>query len=111
MGWKLDALALAQIDRIVTDCVRDPVGPEFMAPPARLATWICCIKSGGSAREVTVRERNQGSTWIVDNPQSDERFVVNCVGVVGLRCMGAFAISSKTAFRCWFTIGTRSEQH
>jgi aryl-alcohol dehydrogenase-like predicted oxidoreductase len=37
MGWKLDAPALAQIDRIVTDCVRDPVGPEFMAPPARLA--------------------------------------------------------------------------
>jgi aryl-alcohol dehydrogenase-like predicted oxidoreductase len=37
MGWKLDAPALAQIDRIITDCVRDPVGPEFMAPPARLA--------------------------------------------------------------------------
>jgi aryl-alcohol dehydrogenase-like predicted oxidoreductase len=37
MGWKLDAAALAQIDRIVTDCVRYPVGPEFMAPPARLA--------------------------------------------------------------------------
>jgi aryl-alcohol dehydrogenase-like predicted oxidoreductase len=36
MGWKLDTSALAQIDRIVTDCVRDPVGPEFMAPPARL---------------------------------------------------------------------------
>src|SRR6266849_4376595 len=32
---KLDAAALAQIGR--TDCVRDPVGPEFMAPPARLA--------------------------------------------------------------------------
>jgi aryl-alcohol dehydrogenase-like predicted oxidoreductase len=37
MGWKLDTPALAQIDRIVTDCVRDPVGPEFMAPPAQLA--------------------------------------------------------------------------
>jgi len=37
MGWKLDAAALAQIDRIVTDCIRDPVGPEFMAPPVRLA--------------------------------------------------------------------------
>jgi aryl-alcohol dehydrogenase-like predicted oxidoreductase len=37
MGWKLHTPALAQIDRIVTDCVRDPVGPEFMAPPARLA--------------------------------------------------------------------------
>jgi aryl-alcohol dehydrogenase-like predicted oxidoreductase len=35
-GWKLDTPALAQIDRIVSDRVRDPVGPEFMAPPARL---------------------------------------------------------------------------
>jgi aryl-alcohol dehydrogenase-like predicted oxidoreductase len=35
-GWKLDTSALAQIDRIVSDRVRDPVGPEFMAPPARL---------------------------------------------------------------------------
>ncbi len=37
MGWKLDAPALAEIDRIVAECVHDPVGPEFMAPPARLA--------------------------------------------------------------------------
>ena len=37
MGWHLDAPALAEIDTIVADCVRDPVGPEFMAPPARLA--------------------------------------------------------------------------
>ncbi len=35
MGWKLDGDALAQIDRIVSDCVRDPIGPEFMAPPTR----------------------------------------------------------------------------
>jgi aryl-alcohol dehydrogenase-like predicted oxidoreductase len=34
MGWKLDDHALAEIDRIVSDCVKDPVGPEFMAPPA-----------------------------------------------------------------------------
>jgi aryl-alcohol dehydrogenase-like predicted oxidoreductase len=33
MGWKLDADALNEIDRIVSNCVRDPVGPEFMAPP------------------------------------------------------------------------------
>jgi aryl-alcohol dehydrogenase-like predicted oxidoreductase len=33
MNWKLDASALAEIDRIVLDCIRDPVGPEFMAPP------------------------------------------------------------------------------
>jgi aryl-alcohol dehydrogenase-like predicted oxidoreductase len=37
MGWKLDADALANIDRIVADCIHDPVGPEFMAPPARPA--------------------------------------------------------------------------
>ncbi len=37
MGWSLDADALAEIDCIVSDCVRDPVGPEFMAPPARAA--------------------------------------------------------------------------
>ena len=35
MGWRLDEAALAKIDRIVAECVRDPVGPEFMAPPAR----------------------------------------------------------------------------
>jgi aryl-alcohol dehydrogenase-like predicted oxidoreductase len=38
MGWKLDAAALAKIDRIVADCVREPFGPEFMAPPTRPAS-------------------------------------------------------------------------
>jgi aryl-alcohol dehydrogenase-like predicted oxidoreductase len=33
MGWKLDKAALASMDKIVTESVRDPVGPEFMAPP------------------------------------------------------------------------------
>ncbi len=37
MGWKLDDAALSEIDRILAECVHDPVGPEFMAPPARLA--------------------------------------------------------------------------
>ncbi|HKH80713.1 MAG TPA: aldo/keto reductase [Methylovirgula sp.] len=37
MGWKLDAAALAEIDRIVAECVHDPVGPEFMAPPTQRA--------------------------------------------------------------------------
>ena len=37
MGWKLDPAALVEIDRIVANNVKDPVGPEFMAPPARLA--------------------------------------------------------------------------
>jgi len=35
MGWKLDAAAMAEIDRIVREFVKDPVGPEFMAPPSR----------------------------------------------------------------------------
>ena len=35
MGWWLDAPAKAEIDRIVHQTVTDPVGPEFMAPPAR----------------------------------------------------------------------------
>jgi aryl-alcohol dehydrogenase-like predicted oxidoreductase len=37
MGWKLDASALAEIDRILTECIHDPVGPEFMAPPLQRA--------------------------------------------------------------------------
>ncbi len=37
MGWKLDAAALAEIDRILAETVKSPVGPEFMAPPARAA--------------------------------------------------------------------------
>jgi aryl-alcohol dehydrogenase-like predicted oxidoreductase len=36
-GWKIDADAMAEIDRIVASCVKNPVGPEFMAPPDRLA--------------------------------------------------------------------------
>jgi aryl-alcohol dehydrogenase-like predicted oxidoreductase len=35
MGWWLDAPAKAEIDRIVRQTITDPVGPEFMAPPAR----------------------------------------------------------------------------
>jgi aryl-alcohol dehydrogenase-like predicted oxidoreductase len=34
-GWKLDADALKAICGIVRDTVSDPIGPEFMAPPAR----------------------------------------------------------------------------
>jgi aryl-alcohol dehydrogenase-like predicted oxidoreductase len=34
-GWSLDASAKAEIDRILAATVTDPVGPEFMAPPAR----------------------------------------------------------------------------
>jgi len=35
VGWKLSADALRMIDQIVREAVTDPVGPEFMAPPAR----------------------------------------------------------------------------
>jgi aryl-alcohol dehydrogenase-like predicted oxidoreductase len=34
-GWSLDAPAKAEIDRILRETIPDPVGPEFMAPPAR----------------------------------------------------------------------------
>ena len=37
-GWSLDASAKAEIDQILRETVTDPVGPEFMAPPARSAT-------------------------------------------------------------------------
>jgi aryl-alcohol dehydrogenase-like predicted oxidoreductase len=36
-GWKLDKTALAEIDKILTENIDDPVGPEFMAPPVRKA--------------------------------------------------------------------------
>jgi aryl-alcohol dehydrogenase-like predicted oxidoreductase len=34
-GWSLDAATRGRIDRILSEAVTDPVGPEFMAPPAR----------------------------------------------------------------------------
>jgi aryl-alcohol dehydrogenase-like predicted oxidoreductase len=34
-GWSLDASTRAEIDRILRETIADPVGPEFMAPPAR----------------------------------------------------------------------------
>lgn len=37
MGWHLDLKALNDIDDIIRQTVHDPVGPEFMAPPERLA--------------------------------------------------------------------------
>ncbi|WP_297298207.1 aldo/keto reductase [uncultured Methylovirgula sp.] len=36
-GWTLDQAALAAIDKILAENIKDPVGPEFMAPPARQA--------------------------------------------------------------------------
>jgi aryl-alcohol dehydrogenase-like predicted oxidoreductase len=34
-GWSLDAAGRAEIERILRQAIPDPVGPEFMAPPAR----------------------------------------------------------------------------
>ncbi len=34
-GWSLDHAAMAEIDRILGETIRNPVGPEFMAPPPR----------------------------------------------------------------------------
>ena len=36
-GWRLDATTKAEIDRILHETITDPVGPEFMAPPARIS--------------------------------------------------------------------------
>jgi aryl-alcohol dehydrogenase-like predicted oxidoreductase len=37
VGWHIDKAAMEEIDRILQQTIRDPVGPEFMAPPDRLA--------------------------------------------------------------------------
>ena len=34
-GWSLDAATRARIDRILSETITDPVGPEFMAPDLR----------------------------------------------------------------------------
>jgi aryl-alcohol dehydrogenase-like predicted oxidoreductase len=34
-GWTLGAATLARIDRILSDTITDPIGPEFMAPSER----------------------------------------------------------------------------
>ena len=36
-GWTLDDSAMKGIDRILADNIRQPVGPEFMAPPDKAA--------------------------------------------------------------------------
>ena len=43
MGWSLDTGAMRQIDAILAWHVTDPVGPEFMAPPARSASAIAAV--------------------------------------------------------------------
>jgi aryl-alcohol dehydrogenase-like predicted oxidoreductase len=36
-GWHIDDAAMAEIDRILSETIVNPVGPEFMAPPNQLA--------------------------------------------------------------------------
>jgi aryl-alcohol dehydrogenase-like predicted oxidoreductase len=33
-GWRLDTAAMDEVDRILSETIADPVGPEFMAPPS-----------------------------------------------------------------------------
>jgi aryl-alcohol dehydrogenase-like predicted oxidoreductase len=54
MGWKLDDNALREIDRIIRDSVKAPVGPEFMAPPAR-GQSIAHGQSTSAARDQSAR--------------------------------------------------------
>lgn len=35
MGWEIDEEGMRAIDAILKEAIRDPVGPEFMAPPSR----------------------------------------------------------------------------
>jgi aryl-alcohol dehydrogenase-like predicted oxidoreductase len=37
MGWRIDDSGMHEIDRILEETIKDPVGPEFMAPPDRIA--------------------------------------------------------------------------
>jgi hypothetical protein len=34
-GWTLERAAKVEVDAILGEQISDPVGPEFMAPPAR----------------------------------------------------------------------------
>jgi aryl-alcohol dehydrogenase-like predicted oxidoreductase len=36
-GWRIDQSAMAAIDAILSETIKNPVGPEFMAPPDQLA--------------------------------------------------------------------------
>jgi aryl-alcohol dehydrogenase-like predicted oxidoreductase len=37
VGWSLDHSAESEIEQILRETITDPIGPEFMAPPARIA--------------------------------------------------------------------------
>jgi aryl-alcohol dehydrogenase-like predicted oxidoreductase len=35
LGWTVDAESMREIDRILKDTIKEPIGPEFMAPPEK----------------------------------------------------------------------------
>jgi aryl-alcohol dehydrogenase-like predicted oxidoreductase len=37
LGWQLDSEVMVEIDSILSETIKSPVGPEFMAPPNRAA--------------------------------------------------------------------------
>jgi hypothetical protein len=56
IGWTLDNGALAEIDRIIRITVKEPVGPEFMAPPVRAS-----FQSGSAPADPHERIQASGS--------------------------------------------------
>src|ERR1700730_3577293 len=40
-GWKLSSDDYAEVDRVLRETIKDPVGPEFMAPPSREPVAAC----------------------------------------------------------------------
>jgi len=44
LGWSLDEAAMASIDHILSEQIRNPVGPEFMAPPVRAAAGTSTLE-------------------------------------------------------------------
>ena len=37
LGWRIDKNAMEAVDRIVSECVKEPVGPEYLTPGVRKA--------------------------------------------------------------------------
>lgn len=37
VGWRIDTATMTEVDSILQETINDPVGPEFMAPPDRVA--------------------------------------------------------------------------
>src|ERR1700758_1428072 len=37
LGWRIDGDTMTELDRVLRQTVKDPVGPEFMAPPDHVA--------------------------------------------------------------------------